>query len=86
MKPILLNRFIESTFFLIYFYVTVVNTLHLSALNGILLNNLYQHGVLPMNILRILRERIKKSFPEISHDELELRINYAYELIKNIRK
>lgn len=39
-----------------------------------------------MNILRILRARIKESFPEISHDELELRVNYAYELIKHIRK
>lgn len=39
-----------------------------------------------MNILDELRERIKRDFPEISDYELELRINYAYKLIKNIRK
>lgn len=39
-----------------------------------------------MNILDVLRARITENFPEIDEDELELRINYAYELIKHIRK
>lgn len=86
MTAILQHRSTESTLSSYIFYVIVRNLLYANALNGLLSHNLYRHGVLSMNILRILRARIKESFPEISHDELELRVNYAYELIKHIRK
>lgn len=86
MTAILHNRSTEATLSTYIFYVIVVRQLYVCALNGLLSHNLYQHGVFSMNILDILRARIKESFPEISHDELELRVNYAYELIKHIRK
>ena len=38
-----------------------------------------------MNILDVLRARMKLQFPGISRDELQLRINLAYEMIKNVR-
>ena len=85
MKPILQHRSTESTLSCYIFYVIVVNTLQLYALNGLLSHNLYQHGVLSMNILEILRARILESFPNIDPEELELRVNYAHDLIKHIR-
>ena len=38
-----------------------------------------------MNILDLIRAQILESFPEIDPKELELRVNYAHELIKHIR-
>ena len=37
-----------------------------------------------MNLLEILRQRIQASFPDITDEELELRLEIAYELMKNI--
>jgi len=85
MTAILQHRSTESTLSSYIFYVIVVNTLQLYALNGLLSHNLYQHGVLSMNILDLLRARILRDSPEIDPEELEARVNYAHELIKHIR-
>jgi len=85
MTEILQQRSTESTLFCYIFYIIVVNTLQLYDLNGFVSHNLYQHGVLLMNILDLIRAQILESFPEIDPKELELRVNYAHELIKHIR-
>lgn len=85
MIRILQHRISESTLSQYIFCHTVVNLLHIYALNGLLSHEYLGHGVLSMNILDVLRARITENFPEIDSDELQLRVNYAYELIKHMR-
>lgn len=39
-----------------------------------------------MNLKELIKERIIESFPEISSEELQERIDYACEILKGIRK
>lgn len=45
----------------------------------------YRHGVLVMDILELLRVRILEQFPHITHEELNIRLEYAYRLINQIK-
>ena len=39
-----------------------------------------------MNFNELIKVRIIEHFPDISSEELQDRINYAYEILKGIRK
>lgn len=86
MTLILQYRPTESTLSSYIFYAIIVNMNQLCVLNGVLLHNYFQQGVLLMNILDLIRTRILERFPEIDPEELELRVEYAHEVIKHIRK
>ena len=82
MKPILQHRSTESTLSTYIFYVIVVSTLHLYALNGLLSHNLYEHGVLSMNVLEILRAQILLDYPQITEEELVSRLKVAADMLR----
>jgi len=82
MMPILQHRSTESTLSSYIFYVIVVSTLQLYALNGLLLHNLYRHGVLSMNILEVLRTQILLDYPQITEEELQSRLKVAADMLR----
>lgn len=80
MRPILQHLIAKSIPFVIKFYIIIIYDAYLYALNGVLLQ-----GVLQMNLLNILRNRILTQFPDISSEEMERRLDLAYAIIANIR-
>jgi hypothetical protein len=82
MMPILQHRSTESTLSSYIFYVIVVNTLQLYALNGFLLHIYFRHGVFSMNILEVLRAKILSDHPEITEEELLSRLKVAADMLR----
>lgn len=82
MTKILHQRYIESTLSSYIFYVIVVKTLQLYALNGLLSHNLYKHGVLLMIILEVIRTQILLDYPQITEEELVSRLKVAADMLR----
>ncbi len=73
----------ESSLYLLKLSALAYHLCYLNDLNGFLIRKYFRHGVFIMNLLDLLRARIIENFPDISADELEIRVEYAHALIKH---
>jgi hypothetical protein len=84
MQQILQYIRLQSTLPSKFFYVIVSLLTKLRVLKGFLIHSYFKQGAFLMNILDILRRRILEEFPDISEDEMRIRLSYASELLKNV--
>jgi len=84
MNAILHNHLSESSFSSQNLLIQLFYKSQLYALNGILLHRYIKHGAFSMNLIDILKSRILIEFPNITSEELAMRLELAQELLRKI--